>query len=68
MRMAIMLNQSDEKQVELSKQAIPLLKNPHVLARMLETNRHILCPHWLELYRGRLERWFYSYGICEKIV
>lgn len=49
MRMAILLNQSDEKQVELSKQAIPLLKNPHVLARMLETNRRILCPHWLEL-------------------
>lgn len=49
MRMAIMLNQSNEKQVELSKQAIPLLKNPHVLARMIETNRQILCPYWLEL-------------------
>lgn len=49
MRMAILLNQSDEKQVELSKQAIPLMKNPHVLARMLETNRRILCPHWQEL-------------------
>lgn len=49
MRMAIMLNQSDEKQVELSKQAIPLLKNPHVLARMIDTNRRTLCPHWLEL-------------------
>lgn len=49
MRLAIILNQSDEKQVELSKQAIPLLKNPHVLARMLETNRLTLCPHWQEL-------------------
>lgn len=49
MKLAIILNQSDEKQVELSKQAIPLLKNPHVLARMLETNRQVLCPHWLEL-------------------
>lgn len=49
MRMAIMLNQSDEKQVELSKQAIPLLKNPHVLARMIEENRRTLCPYWLEL-------------------
>lgn len=49
MRMAIILNQSNEKQVELSKQAIPLLKNPHVLARMIETNRQILCPYWLEL-------------------
>lgn len=49
MKLAILLNQSDEKQVEISKQAIPLMKNPHVLARMLETNRRILCPHWLEL-------------------
>lgn len=49
MRLAIVLNQSDEKQVELSKQAIPLLRNPHVLARMVESNRRILCPRWLEL-------------------
>lgn len=49
MKMAIMLNQSNEKQVELTKQAIPMLKNPHVLARMIDTNRRILCPYWLEL-------------------
>ncbi len=48
MKMAILLNQSDETQVELTKQAIPLLKNPHVLARMIETNRRRLCPYWLE--------------------
>ena len=46
MRMAIILNQSDEKQIELTKQAIPMLKNPHVLARMIETNRRRLCPYW----------------------
>lgn len=46
MRMAVMLNQSDEKQIELTKQAIPMLKNPHVLARMIETNRRCLCPYW----------------------
>ncbi|MDC7289905.1 TetR/AcrR family transcriptional regulator [Blautia schinkii] len=55
MRLAILLNQSDEKQVEISKQAIPLMKNPHVLARMLETNRRILCPHWLELIEEGME-------------
>ncbi|WP_130863035.1 TetR/AcrR family transcriptional regulator [Bacilliculturomica massiliensis] len=49
MRMVIQLNQSNEQQVELSRQAIPLLKNPHVLARMIEENRRTLCPHWLEL-------------------
>lgn len=46
MRMAIMLDQSDENQIELTKQAIPMLKNPHVLARMIETNRRCLCPYW----------------------
>lgn len=49
MRMVILLNKSDEKQVEISKQAIPLLKNPHVLARMIEENRRTLCPYWQEL-------------------
>ena len=49
MRMAIMLNQSDELQIQLTKQEMPMLKNPHVLARMIETNRRLLCPYWLEL-------------------
>lgn len=49
MRMAVMINQSDEKQIELTKQAIPMLKNPHVLARMIETNRRCLCPYWEDL-------------------
>lgn len=49
MKLVILLNQSDEAQVELTKQAIPLLKNPHVLSRMIDANRRILCPLWLEL-------------------
>lgn len=49
MRLAVKLNQADEKQVELTRQAIPLLKNPRVLAGMLESNRQFLCPYWLEL-------------------
>lgn len=44
-----MLHQADEQSVELTKQAVPLLKNPHILARMIETNRRILCPYWQEL-------------------
>ncbi len=47
MRMAILLNQSDETQIKLTEQAIPLLKNPHVLARMIETNHRLLYPYWL---------------------
>lgn len=49
MQMAILLNQSDEKQIELTKQAIPILRNPHILARMIESNRRNLCPCWEEL-------------------
>lgn len=49
MKLVILLNQSDEAQVELTKQAIPLLKNPHVLSRMIDANQRILCPLWLEL-------------------
>ncbi len=49
MRMVMQLNQSDEVQVKLTQQAIPLLNNPHVLARMIEANRRLLCPYWLEL-------------------
>lgn len=29
-----MMNQSDDEQIELTKQAILLLKNPHVLERV----------------------------------
>lgn len=28
-----------------------MLKNPHVLARMIETNRKVLCPYWMEFIR-----------------
>lgn len=45
----ILLHQKDEENMELTKQAVPLLKNPHVLARMIDTNRRILCPYWQEL-------------------
>lgn len=44
-REAMMMNQSDDEQIELTKQAILLLKNLHVLVKMLDTNRRILCPY-----------------------
>lgn len=49
MQMAILLNQSDDLQVKLTEQAMPLLKNPHVLARMIETNRRMMVPYLQEL-------------------
>ena len=49
MRLAVRLKQSDAQQVELNRQAIPLIKNPHVLSQMLETNIKELCPRWQRL-------------------
>lgn len=49
MKLALLMNQSDGEQVELTRQAIPMLKNPHVLVRMLDANRRLLCPYWEEL-------------------
>lgn len=49
MKLAMTLNQSDEERLELSKQAIPILKNPRILAGMIESNRRVLSPFWLEL-------------------
>lgn len=49
MKLAIQLNQSNEQMVELTKQALPLLKNPQILAKMFESNYKNLLPCWLEL-------------------
>ncbi len=49
MKMVILLNQSDETQIRLTRQAVPLLKNPRILAEMIATNRRLLCPYWMEL-------------------
>ena len=44
-----MLNQSDTKRNDLNVQAIPVLKDPHILAAAVEENRRIRTPLWLEL-------------------
>lgn len=49
MKLAIKLNQSNEQMVELTNQALPLLKNPQILAKMFESNYQNLLPYWLEL-------------------
>ena len=49
MKLAIALNQSDKDAIVLSLQAIPILKNPRILAGMIESNRQQLSPCWLEL-------------------
>lgn len=49
MKLTIILNQSDKDRMEISKQALPILKNPRILAEMIETNRRILSPLWQKL-------------------
>lgn len=49
MKLAIKLNQSNEQMVELTNQALPLLENPQILAKMFESNYQNLFPYWLEL-------------------
>jgi AcrR family transcriptional regulator len=49
MKLAMTLNQSDEERTGLSVQAIPILKNPRILAGMIESNLKVLTPFWYEL-------------------
>ena len=43
------LNRSDAERNQLSMQAVPILKDPHILAAAVEENRRVLTPLWLEL-------------------
>ncbi len=45
----LVLNQSDAERNQLNMQAIPILKDPHILVAAVEENRRILTPLWLEL-------------------
>ncbi|MBE1556799.1 TetR/AcrR family transcriptional regulator [Sporosarcina limicola] len=49
MRMAIMLNQSNHENMDMSVQSIPILKNPRILAGIIESNRQLLSPSFFEL-------------------
>ena len=45
----LVLNQSDAERNQLNMQAIPILKDPHILATAVKENRRVLTPLWLEL-------------------
>lgn len=49
MRAVILLNQADGERVKMGKQALPILKNPAILSRLIESGRRILAPQWLKL-------------------
>ena len=48
-REMIRLNQSDRDRQDMNIQSIPILKNPRVLAGMIEANRKELTPYFLRL-------------------
>lgn len=49
LREAIRLNQSDEARTNMTIQSIPITRNPRILVEMIESNRRILTPYYLEL-------------------
>ena len=46
---AMMLNQEDSERMTLSKNMIPLLENPRILAGMIESQKKYLSPEFYEL-------------------
>lgn len=48
-RELLKINQADTERNKMNVQAIPILKDPHILAAALEANRKFLTPLWLEL-------------------
>lgn len=49
LREVIRLNQSDASRTSITVQAIPITRNPRVLVGMIDSNRRILTPYFLEL-------------------
>ena len=49
MKLAIQLNQSNEQMVKLTNQALPLLENPQIFAKMFESYYQNLLHYWFEL-------------------
>lgn len=48
-RELLKINQTDTKQNDFNMAAIPILKDPRILATAVEANRRVLTPLWLEL-------------------
>ena len=49
LREVIRINQADTARTSMTAQAIPITKNPRVLVSMIDANRRILTPYFLEL-------------------
>lgn len=54
-REVIRLNFGDAERSQLSEEALPILKNPRMLVEIIESNRKMLTPFWLELLEEGVE-------------
>lgn len=48
-RELLVLDRADEERESIYAQAVPILKDPYILAAAVEANRRVLTPLWLEL-------------------
>lgn len=48
-REVLAFDRADEEREEINTQAIPILKDPRILAAAVEANRRVLTPLWYEL-------------------
>lgn len=48
-RELLALNHADTRRENINVQAVPVLKDPRILAAAVEANRRVLTPLWLEL-------------------
>lgn len=51
LREAIRINQADSARSNMNIQMIPIMKNPRILTGMIDSNRRIITPYFLELIR-----------------
>lgn len=49
LRQMVLVNQSDRARMEMNIQSLPILKNPRMLAGMIESNRNELTPYFFKL-------------------
>lgn len=45
----VRVNQADESRADMTVQAIPITRNPRIMVGMIESNRRVLTPYYLEL-------------------
>ena len=67
-REMIRLNQSDRDRQDMNIQSIPILKNPRVLAGIIDANRRVLTPYFYRADRGGEPGRFDPYGVCKGVV